>query len=137
MHIFKLRKKSQIETWMLRFFFSASDRLTRSATIRNLRRGFLTMETAFLHLRKASSLGFLCSTSKSFNRLSILLVTIKPTSETFASMQVKLSERRPIVITGCLVWGKMRGKKIKPVGNRTEGRKEGGKGFRTFADSYF
>ncbi|WRX12245.1 hypothetical protein QQP08_004732 [Theobroma cacao] len=45
---------------------SASARLARSATMRNLRRGFLTTETARLHLLRASSDGLLCSTAKFF-----------------------------------------------------------------------
>ena len=63
-----------MRTWTLRLFFSASERLTRSATKRKRRPGFVTTETAYLHLRKASFDEFLCSTSNSFSNNSIFIL---------------------------------------------------------------
>ena len=68
------KKEENEYTWILCLFFSASERLARSATMRKRRRGFLTMDTAALHFRIASSDGFLFSTSKSFmNHFSIFI----------------------------------------------------------------
>ena len=68
------KKEENEYTWIVRLFFCASERLARSATMRKRRRGFLTMDTAALHLRIAASDGFLFSTSKSFvNHFSIFI----------------------------------------------------------------
>lgn len=66
-----MRERERMETWIFCFFFSTSNRLSRSGTNRNLLRRFLTSETADLHLLWASKEGFLWSTSKSFNKFSI------------------------------------------------------------------
>lgn len=61
-------------TWIFLFLVSTSDRLSRSGTMRNLRRRFLTTApTALRHRRCACSDGFLAATSKFFfKNLSML-----------------------------------------------------------------
>lgn len=70
----------EIRTCIFWRFSCAWTRLTRSATFRNLLRGFFTSQvaTADLHLLRASMELSLFSNSKSFNKLSISL-TIKTT----------------------------------------------------------
>lgn len=59
-------KVRKLKTCIFCFFSSAWARLTISATLRNLLRGFLTNLTADLHLLKASMSRFLFSNTKSF-----------------------------------------------------------------------
>ena len=80
-----------MRTWTLRLFFSASERLARSATKRKRRPGFVTTETAYLHLRKASSDEFLCSTSNSFSNNSIFIL-ICCVQQFSLSLSLSLSE---------------------------------------------
>jgi len=72
MHIMrKAKRERERETWMPRRFFSASERLARSATMRKRRRRFLMMETADRHRLWASAKGFFGATSKSLSSFSI------------------------------------------------------------------
>lgn len=58
------KTKKTWHTWIFWRFLSVSDRLARSATIRNRLRGFLTTDTADLHRLRASSEARFGSTSK-------------------------------------------------------------------------
>ena len=70
----KKKKKKKKKTWILRRFITAAERLAKSATWRNRRRGFLTIDTADLHRCNASSERFLGSSSKSLRSFCSIFV---------------------------------------------------------------
>lgn len=94
----------EIRTCIFWRFSCAWTRLTRSATFRNLLRGFFTSQvaTADLHLLRASMELSLFSNSKSFNKLSISL-TIKTTQ--LSSLWVEKIWLIDLLIWDCFMCG--------------------------------